>query len=621
METGISHHSQFAKTEKKLMNFSIGPVQEFIAQARKTRDLWFGSFVLSEISKEAAIRLAEVYNADLIFPYLDQKILKTSVEELKVANKVVALVSTNDPRSVALDVRKAVNRKWLEFAKEAKDQLGDVVIGPMWDRQVKDLIEFYAVWSRFDEEQDYQKIWMKTEQLMSARKTLRDFKQNEPADLLGDIKSSLDGGRESVLKISRYTDYQKYGIKKSEHLDAISLVKRMSRYILNDRKDFKSVCEIAFLQFLEEIEIEGSLNEKLKVHEKQIKSILRHYRLIPEEPYELKDLYNYYYPERMEEAITEIIPKQRFSEMLRNNENTVISNCIKDLTDVLENFYKGLGKRPTSYYALIVGDGDRMGDCLRSMITVEEHQKFSQKLSQFASNVERIVTNNYRGQMIYSGGDDLMALLPLNNCLNAVQRIQQAFSKQMKDTGLDSSICPTLSVGVAIVHMIEPLEDSLNMARLAEKLAKERRNELAIHFQRRGGSEEMRISVPFDANPVENIKKLQHLYRSGYISSSFAYNLRAMYLEYVSMEEKGNDFSVEQWIPVLELEIRRLLLKKRQEHIPHEKLSGEVLDELLSIFHCKGSTRLQKPLELLKLLAEQCIIAITLEKVGDMYEA
>lgn len=33
-----------------LMAFAIGPVQEFIASARRSRDLWFGSWLLSEMS-------------------------------------------------------------------------------------------------------------------------------------------------------------------------------------------------------------------------------------------------------------------------------------------------------------------------------------------------------------------------------------------------------------------------------------------------------------------------------------------------------------------------------------------------------------------------------------------
>ncbi len=42
-----------------LMALSVGPVQDFIAAARRTRDLWFGSFLLSEVSKAAALALYE----------------------------------------------------------------------------------------------------------------------------------------------------------------------------------------------------------------------------------------------------------------------------------------------------------------------------------------------------------------------------------------------------------------------------------------------------------------------------------------------------------------------------------------------------------------------------------
>lgn len=37
-----------------LATLAIGPVQGFIAAARRSRDLWFGSYLLSEVSKAAA---------------------------------------------------------------------------------------------------------------------------------------------------------------------------------------------------------------------------------------------------------------------------------------------------------------------------------------------------------------------------------------------------------------------------------------------------------------------------------------------------------------------------------------------------------------------------------------
>lgn len=41
---------------KYLLSISIGPVQDFIATARRSRDLWFGSWLLSELSNSKANR-------------------------------------------------------------------------------------------------------------------------------------------------------------------------------------------------------------------------------------------------------------------------------------------------------------------------------------------------------------------------------------------------------------------------------------------------------------------------------------------------------------------------------------------------------------------------------------
>ena len=54
-----------------LVAIAIGPVQDFIAAARRCRDLWYGSWLLSEISKAAALELQE-RGANLIFPAPEQ---------------------------------------------------------------------------------------------------------------------------------------------------------------------------------------------------------------------------------------------------------------------------------------------------------------------------------------------------------------------------------------------------------------------------------------------------------------------------------------------------------------------------------------------------------------------
>ena len=54
-----------------VLTLSIGPVQEFIASARRSRDLWSGSWLLSEMAKAAAKSLFEA-GAQMVFPFVDE---------------------------------------------------------------------------------------------------------------------------------------------------------------------------------------------------------------------------------------------------------------------------------------------------------------------------------------------------------------------------------------------------------------------------------------------------------------------------------------------------------------------------------------------------------------------
>ena len=68
-----------------LLQISVGPVQKFIAATRRTRDLWFGSSMLSEISKAAAKAVKDA-GAELIFPEPNGDLRPKS--DLNVANVI-----------------------------------------------------------------------------------------------------------------------------------------------------------------------------------------------------------------------------------------------------------------------------------------------------------------------------------------------------------------------------------------------------------------------------------------------------------------------------------------------------------------------------------------------------
>jgi CRISPR-associated protein Cmr2 len=84
---------------KYLFLVSIGPVQEFIASARRTRDLHFGSWFLSELSRAAASAINAQNGSSLIFPAPENKEWLQSGHSFMVANRIPAHASKNQEKT------------------------------------------------------------------------------------------------------------------------------------------------------------------------------------------------------------------------------------------------------------------------------------------------------------------------------------------------------------------------------------------------------------------------------------------------------------------------------------------------------------------------------------------
>ena len=94
-----------------LLQISVGLVQDFISAARRTRDLWFGSNMLSEISKAVAQSVNDD-GGSLIFPAPECVDDLKPDSDLNVANVILAEFEDSD--SVKL---KVISDKALDAAK------------------------------------------------------------------------------------------------------------------------------------------------------------------------------------------------------------------------------------------------------------------------------------------------------------------------------------------------------------------------------------------------------------------------------------------------------------------------------------------------------------------------
>lgn len=589
------------------MLFSIGPVQEFIAQARRTRDLWFGSFLLSELSKAGAKKFQEL-GGTLIFPVFNESSAKTN----NAPNKILGGISHEQPSSIARQVKKAIYDKWKEYADFVREIVDPYIQIGTWNRQVDDLIEFYAVWTEMQTQEEaanasaspYHMALQEVEGLMAARKTLRDFKQNEPGALFGEPKSSLDGGRESVFQKQKtpqqVAQLAKWGIGEHESLDAISVIKRLSIH-KHPSMTFPSVCDKAFAPYQNMLK----QNEQKKAatqYVKDVETYLKNMNLTVA-PLDLSEA-SLFYERRIEDYLEQ-----------RGLVGTTRTEAKNDITQLLEKYFKGEYSKhhgrpvkppaPSPYYAFLMADGDKMGSQLRNIQHVESHIAFSKTLSTFASKASGIISE-CEGTLIYGGGDDVMAYVPVHKCLEAAGRLQSEFVSTM-NAHQHSETPPSISIGIAIVHMLEPLEEVRSMARQAEQYAKQERNSLAIHFQKRGGGDAMNISVSFQLDPVASIQEMTTWLKQSYFTSGFAYGLRELYQTYEQSSFKKQPAILDELIP---LEIRRLAFKKKTE-AKTEQETKEWIDQLIAKYIPKKNT-----LEELHTIAECMIIALQLEEVS-----
>lgn len=131
---------------------------------------------------------------------------------------------------------------------------------------------------------------------------------------------------------------------------------------------------------------------------------------------------------------------------------------------------KSQGGGPPTYYALLHLDGDNMGDVFQGAIGkqfgngIERFQAVTKRLTAFAQrDVERIVAG-CSGEVIYAGGDDVLAFLPTETAVDCAKQLRAVFETRLPTA--------TLSGGIAVVHWKDDLRFALGQVRAAEKQAK-----------------------------------------------------------------------------------------------------------------------------------------------------
>ncbi len=194
------------------------------------------------------------------------------------------------------------------------------------------------------------------------------------------------------------------------------------------------------------------------------------------------------------------------------------------------------------------------------LLTPSYHLQFSEALANFAMHKARVVVEFHGGELIYTGGDDVLAILPAKNAVACASELRAAFRTDYDGNRLYPGSQVEVSCGLAIGHENAPLQMLVREALKAEHVAKDRygRGAIALSLYKRSG-EIIEWGCKWEAGgALELMAEVTSLTGRGKLSGRFPYALATL-LRPDALHGKNPHR-----LPVFKAEIRHVL--SRQGH-------------------------------------------------------
>lgn len=442
-------------TDKYLFMYTIGPVQSYIEQARKTRDLFAGSRILSRLS-ECGMRIIKDLNGEIFFPAFKSE-SDTDNKKISYPNRFVALVETADIDQIGDKVDKAVKDKFKEMMPlEKVSEWKSYIV----DEQIENHLRTFWTAVLYDENADYKAQYTELDHNMRSLKNCSVFNQLNQGT---HRKCKLCGQRISL-----------FNKENNEGLCAVCYIKRM--YMDEKKRNvFPSTAAVTLAHWI-----------------RALRST---------------DIGQKYYEDYKQCFVTPFSEQFFYQDGISTRNINDSSDITKARTKAAEiNTYMKLTypdilKR--KYYALIAFDGDSMGKWMSGSYFKDvknfksDQRTTSTLLGEYADWVHSYLEINGEtpasqlGSVVYAGGEDFFGLVPLENLCDVLKTLRTKFKEMISDklkAISDNEF--TFSAGVCIAHYKSPLSAVVAETRRMEKKAKEFRDSkdsIAITVMKRSG--------------------------------------------------------------------------------------------------------------------------------------
>lgn len=502
---------------KYVVVYTIGPVQSFIASARKTEDLWSGSYLLSYLIERGLEVVLNNRQTDLVFPAVTKHDIDlNNMDHTDVASHPnrFTFVYTGLEKSlkelmidIDTNIKKSLN-EIASYAIEKEFPTDDLFqqIKPKADKQISHLLEIYWAASKITDGH-FSKAKNNAEKEIGSLKNFKHFPQDEMLGLPCTV---------------------------CQHRSALAL---------------------------EDFDQNDDINTLREVYQKTWRNLNER--------------------EKRNEFLCAVCLTKRHTRKYFEQQFTK-SNIFDHFPSTVD-----IGPKDAHYFAILQLDGDDMGSYFTDA-DKEEYANISKRLAHFSKDLVPKIIHKYDGKLVYSGGDDVLAFLPVNKALLAANELRESFSS---DRVLGRKA--TISGGLAIGHKRNPLRFLLEEVRSLEEKAKsfkidteqlkQTKNALSISVQSRGG-EKIEAVLPWDNKQI-NFTTLLHevsIALNEDLSDSFIYQLSETFKPLIK------DYQTIVEVAQVKTEFMRLMNRSVK---PHRKpLSQNIVKNLFELYEIQQST-------------------------------
>ncbi len=489
------------------LDISIGPVQSFVAQSRRTRDLWGSSYLLSFLSAHA-MHGAEKAGGKIIRPTVAKDPLYLWASGNRegeaprtgsVPNHFVVEVEAQAARQVAAAADRALKDAWRQVCRA------------VWNRFVAHVASFgagtEAIWTR-QIETFWEVMWAAGNPadqggLLARRKHWRTHRPpTEPGDkcavmhdlqeLSGYIRAESGHRRDQQDRFwSRVRERTgNLNLPENERLCAVALVKRLFPKVASEALDWNvntshwpSTGYLGALPWLRRVI--ASAPEQARQYAEAVRQHASGALTGSGSSFTGLDVPaagdfpkldgNYLHCEFVQNERQ--CPLDDATSAARQK----LVNLLKTIYEAQDKTGEKLGPPPT-FYALLLADGDRLGQ----MVNAWGGELVGKALSEFTNDVPKIV-QRHDGVTIYAGGDDVLAMLPVPKALACASHLADEYTSAFPQEVRSKA---TLSAAVVFAQIRLPLTGVIAEAhRLLDEVAKDAngRDSLAAGVLKPGG--------------------------------------------------------------------------------------------------------------------------------------